>query len=241
MNRLPFLLIPVILLSMTASDTSSPRPRILVFSRTAGFRHSSIPDGKKALLEMGKKEGFLADTTEDAGFFTREKLKEYKAVVFLNTSGNVLDSAQQVSFEEYIHSGGGFAGVHAATDTEHDWPWFNRLAGARFSDHPKPQEALLRKTDEIHPATSGLPPVWTRFDEWYNFKDMVSGIRPLLLLDEKSYVGGKHGDYHPVAWYRPFEGGRSFYTALGHTAESYREPLFLTHLLGGIRYAAGLP
>lgn len=226
---------------MTASDTSSPRPRILVFSKTAGFRHSSIPDGKKALLEMGKKEGFLADTTEDAGFFTREKLKEYKAVVFLNTSGNVLDSAQQVSFEEYIHNGGGFAGVHAATDTEHDWPWFNRLAGARFSDHPKPQEALLRKTDEIHPATSGLPPVRTRFDEWYNFKDMITGIRPLLLLDEKSYEGGKHGDFHPVAWYRPFEGGRSFYTALGHTAASYLEPYFLAHLLGGIRYAAGLP
>ncbi len=217
------------------------KPRVLVFSKTAGFRHSSIPNGKVAILKLGRENGFDTDTTENASLFNKDSLQKYSAVVFLNTTGDVLDSYQQAAFERYIQSGGGFAGIHSATDCEYHWPWYGKLVGAYFKSHPKTQQAKIILKDKNHPSTAHLPDVWERTDEWYNFKQVPSdsNVKILLAIDEKSYEGGENGDNHPMAWYHDYDGGRAFYTELGHTEESYAEPNYLKHILGGIQYAIG--
>jgi uncharacterized protein len=216
------------------------KPSILVFSKTAGFRHASIAEGKIALLQLGRDNNFSVDTTEDASMFTDKTLKKYSAVIFLSTTGDVLNDEQQKAFENYIRSGKGFFGIHAATDTEYGWPWFGKLVGAYFISHPKTQKAKLVIIDKINKAVSHLPEVWERTDEWYNFKNINPDIKVIMTIDENSYEGGKNSPSHPMAWYHEYDGGKSFYTALGHTPESYSDPLFLQHLLGGIKYAAGI-
>ena len=186
---------------------------------------------------MGIENHWKVDTTEDASYFTYKKLKKYDAVVFLNTTGDILNNEQQAAFEKYIQSGKGFVGIHSATDTEYDWPWFCKLAGANFSSHPKPQNADLAINDSTHISTNFLPKPWHRFDEWYNFKNRNQNVHVLITINESSYEGGKECTYHPVAWYHSYDGGRAFYTALGHTDASYTEPLFLAHIRGGILYA----
>jgi type 1 glutamine amidotransferase len=222
-----------------SSATTKQKNKILVFSKTAGFRHASIPKGKEALLLMGKQNNFLADTTEDATVFNSNNLKQYDAVVFLSTTGNIFNNEQQTAFENFIRSGKGFVGIHAAADTEYEWPWYNKLVGAYFVSHPKQQKAKLTVTDHKHASTKHLPHVWERFDEWYNYKSRNNDVKVLMTIDESSYEGGKEGAYHPMAWYHSFDGGRAFYTALGHTDESYKEENFLKHVLGGIKYACG--
>lgn len=213
--------------------------RLLVFSKTVEFRHESIEAGIQALREIGMEEGYAVDHTEDATLFSSAKLEAYDAVIFLNTTGDVLNELQQQAFTEYIQNGGGFIGIHSATDTEYEWPWYNRLVGAYFVDHPPIQEATIQITDNRHAATRHLPERWTVTDEWYNFSDIQPHINVIARLDESTYEGGENGEFHPVAWYHEFEGGRSFYTGRGHTPESFSEPLFRRHLLGGIRYATG--
>lgn len=219
-----------------ASATSKQKKKILVFSKTVKFRHTSIPHGKAALLHMGKENNFLVDTTEDAAYFTAKKLKQYDAVVFLSTTGDILNNEQQAAFEAFIRSGKGFVGIHAAADTEYEWPWYGRMVGAYFANHPKQQKAKLSVTNVQHASTKHLPKTWERFDEWYNYKNRNADVKVLLTIDESSYEGGKEGAYHPMAWFHSFEGGRVFYTALGHTDESYKEEAFLKHVLGGIHY-----
>ncbi|MFQ5446272.1 MAG: ThuA domain-containing protein [Saprospiraceae bacterium] len=213
--------------------------KVLVFSKTAGYRHQSIPDGHKALRALGAQNGFEVTSTEDAALFTEETLAQYAVVVFLNTTLDVLGDAQQTAFENYIRSGGGYVGIHAAADTEYDWPWYGKLAGAYFDSHPKIQEAAVHVKNHGHPACKGIPVDWKRTDEWYNFKSLNDGVKVLMMLDETTYDGGKNGTYHPIAWYHEYDGGRAFYTGMGHTSESYSEPFFLQHVLGGILYAAG--
>ena len=213
---------------------------ILVFSKTAEFRHGSIEAGQVTLLKMGLENNIKVDTTEDASFFTEENLKQYAAVVFLNTTGDILDYGQQADFERYIQAGGGYVGIHAATDTEYDWKWYNKLAGAYFNGHPKVQEAKLNILEKNHPATKGINDPWTKTDEWYNFKNINPKINVLIEVDETSYKGGSHqGEQHPMAWFHEFDGGRAFYTGMGHTDETFQDTTFLKHLLGGIRYAMG--
>ncbi|MEY4810626.1 MAG: hypothetical protein RI986_964, partial [Planctomycetota bacterium] len=218
-------------------------PRILVFSRTAGFRHASIPDGIRTVTELGAGR-WTVDATEDSSVFTAANLKNYRAVVFLSTTGDVLDDAQQKAFEQYIHAGGAWVGVHAASDTEYDWPWYGKLAGAWFLGHPAVnQEATVVVEDRTHPSTRMLPAEWKRLDEWYAFRtNPRSNVHVLASLDEKSYDPGKAsmGGDHPIMWYHDFEGGRAWYTAGGHTKESYTEPLFRQHLREGIAWAAGI-
>lgn len=215
------------------------KPRVLVFSKTKGYHHASIEDGNKAIMLLGQQNNFDVDTTTDATYFVEDSLKHYVAVIFLSTTQNVLNADQQVAFERYIQAGGGFVGVHAATDTEYDWPWYNRLVGAYFASHPKQQTAVVEIKDKTHISTSFLPDRWERFDEWYNFRNIQSDLKILANLDETTYKGGINGDNHPIAWYHEFDGGRAFYTGLGHTKESYTDSLFLKHLLGGIKYAMG--
>lgn len=214
---------------------------ILVFSKTAGYRHASIKDGIVAIRKLASEHSIHVDFTEDSSAFSDENLARYKAVVFLSTSGNILDTEQKAAFERYIHAGGGYAGIHSATDTEYDWAWYGRLVGAFFKNHPHIAQATIDVEDPQHSSTSMLPKKWVRTDEWYNFRtNPRSSVHVLLTLDESSYQGGEMGKDHPIAWYHEFEGGRAWYTALGHTSESFSEPLFLAHLWGGISYAAGL-
>jgi type 1 glutamine amidotransferase len=218
-------------------------PRILVFTKTAGFRHASIPAGLQALRELGRRNGLGVDATEDSGAFTPANLARYRAVVFLSTTGDVLTGPQQTAFERFIRAGGGFVGVHAAADTEYGWPWYGRLLGARFKNHPQIQRATINVAARRDPSTVGLPRTWIRVDEWYNFQaNPRPHVHVLATLDETSYSpgDGAMGADHPIAWSHEFQGGRAWYTAGGHTDESYSEPLFRSHLLEGIRYAAGV-
>ncbi|MGC4772318.1 ThuA domain-containing protein [Micromonospora sp. DT44] len=213
---------------------------VLVFSKTAGFRHDAIPVGIQTIRDLGAANNFTVTATEDAAAFTTSNLAQYEAVVFLNTTGDVLNATQQTAFESYIGSGRGYVGVHAAADTEYDWPFYGNLVGAWFASHPAIQQANMKVEDRGHAATGHLPQTWTRTDEWYNYRTNArSTAHVLATLDESSYSGGGMGADHPLSWCKSYSGGRSFYTGAGHTQASYAEPNFRNHLLGGIRYAAG--
>jgi type 1 glutamine amidotransferase len=216
-----------------------PRARVLVFSKTAGFRHDSIPAGIAAIRSLGRSNGFSVATTNVAAPFTKRYLRPFDAVVFLNTTGDVLTPKQQRAFKGYIRQGGGWAGIHSAADTEYDWPFYGRLLGAYFKQHPAVQPATVEVTDGSHPSTRGVPTHWARTDEWYDFRsDPRGSVHVLATLDESTYSGGTMGADHPIAWCHSFRGGRAWYTGGGHTIESYSEPDFRRHLLGGILWAA---
>lgn len=211
--------------------------RVLVFSKTAAFRHASIAQGKQMWQELATAHQFAIDTTEDASVFTRENLKRYKTVVFLSTTGDVLNDSQQAAFEDYIRGGGAFFGIHGAADTEYDWPWYNRLAGAYFKDHPQPQTASYMRLDSNHTSTRFWPARFNRFEEIYNFKSLQKDLLQFVLaVDEKSYSGGNMGSFHPAAWYHKFDGGKAFYTALGHHPETYSDPDFRKHIWGALQW-----
>jgi cytochrome c len=215
--------------------------QVLVFSKTEGFRHSSIEAGKLALQKMAKEKGFIVDITEDATRFNTQNLKNYRAVIFLNTTGDVLNPQQQTDFERYIQAGGGYLGIHAASDTEYEWLWYGRLVGAYFLSHPvnNVQIGKFSVVMKGHPATKMMPDEFERKDEFYDFKQVSPHINILLKIDETSYKEGKMGANHPMSWYQEFEGGRSFYTAMGHTDETFSEPLFLGHIWAGLQYVMG--
>lgn len=217
---------------------------MLVFSRTAGFRHDSITRGVEALQKIGGELGLEVEWSQDGATFTAETLDRFGVIVFLSTTGDVLDEAQQGAMERFIRSGRGWVGIHAAADTEYDWGWYMGLVGAAFKTHPATQQATIRVVDRTHLATSHLPARWTRVDEWYDYKESPRGkVHVLMTLDESSYQGGTMSAQrpfdHPIAWCHHYDGGRAFYTGLGHTNESFAEPAFLDHLRGGIAWALG--
>ncbi|WP_415953557.1 ThuA domain-containing protein [Streptomyces sp. KLOTTS4A1] len=214
--------------------------RVLVFSKTAGYRHGSIPAGIAALKELGTSSNITVDATEEAKQFSTANLAKYDAVVFLSTTGDVLNAEQQKAFEDYVADGGGYMGIHAAADTEYDWEFYGGLAGAYFESHPAIQQATVRVEDHEHPATEHLDETWERTDEWYNYRTNPRGTAKILAtLDETTYSGGTMKGDHPIAWCQSYGGGRSFYTGGGHTEESYADEAFRGHLLGGLRYASG--
>jgi len=222
-------------------STSVAPPRVLLFSRTSGFRHGSIPDAIAALEVEGMMRGWTVAASEDPETFTAMGLAAYDVVVFLLTTGDVLDGDQQAALEGFVEAGGGWAGVHSASDTEYDWTWYGGLVAAYFDGHPAPQNADVVVEDPSHPSTSHLPATWNRFDEWYSFdRNPRTDVDVLLSLDESTYNPGNlaMGD-HPIAWARQYEGGRAFYTAGGHTSASYEDTDFLTHLAEGIEWASG--
>lgn len=242
MKSLTGMALTVVLLAFTFSRSIVEQPRVLVFSKTDGFRHTSIEAGKLAFQSMAAEKGFRVDFTEDASQFVTKQLKNYQAVIFLNTTGDILNNDQQAEFERYIQAGGGYLGIHAATDCEYDWPWYGRLAGAFFLDHPNPNNVQKGKffvVQKDHWATKGMPDEFERSDEFYSFKQIDPTINVLVKIDEKSYQGGKNGDNHPMSWYHDFDGGRAFYTAMGHTDETFSEPLFLNHVWAGLHYVMG--
>ncbi|QRR01718.1 ThuA domain-containing protein [Dyadobacter sandarakinus] len=223
----------------TFAQIVTPQKRVLVFSKTAGFRHSSIPTGKTAIMKLGKEQGFAVDTTENAAAFTDKNLGKYGAVIFLNTTGDILDGMQQDAFERYIQAGGGYVGVHAATDTEYDWQWYNKLAGAQFMSHPgnpNVQEGEAYVVNSDHPSMKDFPQKWKIKDEFYDFKNFNNKVTVLVKIDEKSYKDGKMGDDHPMSWYHEFDGGKAFYTNFGHEDATYSNPVFVKHFIGGLNY-----
>ncbi|NNE70391.1 MAG: carbohydrate-binding protein [Rhodothermales bacterium] len=223
-----------------APPSSAHGFKALVFSRTTGFRHDSIDEGIDAIQALGAGHDFEVVATEDPSVFTDAGLDAYQVIIFLNTTGDVLNVDQQGALERFMADGGGWVGIHAAADTEYAWSWYGGLVGAWFASHPNIQSATVRVLDRDHPSTGGLPQEWLRTDEWYDYQSNPRGqVHVLATLDDDSYSGGTMGFDHPIAWCRPYQGGRSWYTGMGHTAESYSEPGFLDHLLGGIEWAAG--
>lgn len=240
------LLLAIACFYLSCSNKRSEKPKVLVFSLTKGFHHASIPNGIAAVQKLGQENGFDVDTTTNPEWFNDSTLKKYSAVIFLSTTGDVLNYRQEAAFERYIQAGGGFVGVHSATDTEYDWGWYGRLVGGYFYDHPgindtfpNVQQGVFNLVDQSHISTTHLPKQWKRTDEFYAFKKLDSNVHVLMTVDENSYHGGKRMGNHPMAWYHEYDGGRAFYTALGHTETSYTEPDYLKHLLGGIQYVIG--
>ena len=246
LRSITLLLMISILGLWSCQNKRSGDPKVLIFSKTSGFHHQSIPAGIAAIQKMGSENGFAVDTTTNSEQFTQANLSQYSAVIFLSTTADVLNNYQEAEFERYIQSGGGFVGIHAAADTEYEWGWYNRLVGGYFADHPgindpnpNVQPAQINVVDASNTSTSFLPAKWDRTDEWYSYKKMNPDVNVLLTLDENSYKGGLDMGEHPIAWYHDYDGGRAFYTGGGHTDESFTEDLFLKHLLAGIQYAIG--
>jgi type 1 glutamine amidotransferase len=223
----------------SASAADAPYD-VLVFSKTAGFRHDSIPQGIQLIRDLGAANNFTVTATEDANQFNATNLAQFEAVIWLNTTGDVLNPTQQTAFENYIRAGGGYVGIHSAADTEYDWPFYGELMGAYFASHPAGTPNVTERVENrAHAATQHLNATWNRTDELYNYRTNVrSSARVLATLDESTYSGGTMGADHPHTWCKTFQGGRSFYTGNGHTQASYSEPDFRALVLGGIRYAA---
>lgn len=225
-----------------AGGSSEVPVSLLVFTEAKGWVHDSIDAGVAALTRLSGERDWALTVSGDSSVFSEDGLRGKNVVVFLNNTGDVLNEAEQAAFEAFIRAGNGFVGIHAGgTDTEFEWPWFRELVGAKFREHPEIQMAELLVDDAEHASTRELPSPWRRQDEWYAFEtNPRAKVNVLLSIDEKSYAPGTghmNGD-HPLAWYHEFDGGRSFYTALGHTIASYAEPLFLSHIAGGIEWAA---
>jgi type 1 glutamine amidotransferase len=226
-----------------AADDGAPSGpfRVLLFSKTAAYRHASIPTAIAALMDLQATGGYQAETTEDAAQFVADNLARFQVVVFLMTTGDVLDDTQQAAFEAWMSAGGSYMGVHSAADTEYDWPFYGQLVGAYFSRHPDIQKATVRIEATTHPTTVGLPDPWSRTDEWYDFRtNPRPNVTVLATLDESTYTGGMMGADHPIVWaHDTAGGGRAFYTAMGHTPESYGEAPFRQHLVAALRWVAG--
>jgi type 1 glutamine amidotransferase len=213
---------------------------VLVFTRTEGFRHDSIPAGVAMLRELAARRGLRVTVTEDPRRFTDRGLRGLRAVVFLSSTGDVLDRPQERALERFVRRGGGWLGIHAAADAERGWGFYqDGLLAARFAGHPPTQRATIVVEDRSHPAGRGLPRRWTRDDEWYSFRSSPRGRATVVAsLDEHTYDPGdlRMGSDHPIAWWRRAGRGRAFYTALGHTTASYAEPAFRRHVLGALAW-----
>ncbi len=234
-----FFLATFLIVNVTLIQAQSKR--VLVFSKTAGFHHNSIKEGNQFFQDWGKKENVAVDTTSNADVFNEENLKRYSAVVFLNTTGNALNPAQEAYFERFIQAGGGYVGIHAASDTEYDWAWYNGLMGGYFNGHPgnpNVQTGKMTVVDKTHASTAHLAETFDKKDEFYNFKSMdKNALHFLITVDEKSYKEGKMGDFHPMSWYHEYDGGKAFYTNFGHTPETFTtETPIMEHIIKGLKY-----
>ena len=228
--------------SAAATDGTT---NVLVFSRTLGYRHASITNGIGAIRALGAQHGFNVEATEDSSVFARTNLERFQAVVFLSVTGDVLNSEQETAFKDYVLGGGGFVGIHGAIfgpqACEDKWAWYGEMFCCKFTNHSAVVPAMVLTEDAAHPSTTALPSRWRRSDEWYNYTGTPrSCAHVLATVDESTYQGGAVGEDHPITWCRLMGKGRMWYTAMGHTESSFSEPLFLQHLLGGIRVAAGL-
>jgi len=241
---------PVFETAIPPNCVATTEKAILVFSKTNGYRHASIEAGVKAIKEEGKKRGWEVAATENGACFNAICLRSYRAVIFLSPTGDFLTGEQQKAFEKYLENGGGYAGIHSASDCEYEWEWYGTMLGTRFHSHtflpyPIPKAEIVTEPGS-HPAIDGLPARWSKNDEWYNFRESIRGkpgFQVLLTVDESTYPAfwpkAMHGD-HPIAWSRPVGKGRMFYTAIGHNASTFSDPTAMKHIMGGVAWAAGL-
>ncbi|KAF2970759.1 hypothetical protein GQX73_g2794 [Xylaria multiplex] len=213
---------------------------VFVFSKTVGYRHDSIPEGVEGLKRLGAStNSFTVEASEDSSLINTDFLSRFKVVLFLSPSGEFLSREELHALKTYINNGGGFVGIHCASAGMYSEPWYGELIGAYFSNHPEPQQNVVRVENKEHCIVSGFQHEFKWFDEWYNFtQNPRDKVTVLLSTDESLYEGGAMGSDHPLAWCREFEGGRSFYTSLGHFAEAYQDEGFMTHVLNGILWAA---
>ena len=219
---------------LNCSDNNSYS--VLVITETKGWVHDSIESGLKLIQNIGNKNNFNVYHSDNSSVITYKNLKEIKTIIFLNTTEEILTDVEQKVMESFIKSGKGFVGVHAAADTEYNWQWYGKLVGAYYRNHPEVMNGKILTIN--HKITNHLDSEWEIEDEWYNFDYVNYDINILLHLDEDSYVGGEHPDYHPITWYHEYDGGRSFYTGLGHTKEVYDDERFIKLLEKGILYAS---
>ncbi len=204
-----------------SDDAPGTMPKVLVFFKTEGFRHASISDGQNLFDSLADVNNWSISLSDQAVLFHPDSLRKFNLIIFLNTTGDILDSVQQVAMENWYRSGGRFMGIHSATDTEYQWPFYNQMVGAYFDGHPPQQEATLI-SGAAHPSNVHLPERWTIFDEWYNFRDLSASKTDLLFVDESSYTGGTMGANHPMAWTLAIDNGRTWYTGIGHAPDTYR-------------------
>lgn len=224
-------------LVLSTQQFQIPELGVLVFSKTAGFRHASIEDGKKMLQGLARERAWMMEQTEDADALIKA-LPRYKVVVFLSTTGDVLNDEQQKAFEAWFKQGNGYVGIHAAADTEYDWPWYGKLVGAWFKSHPAIQKADIVIEDGTNKIVNHLPSTWSRSDEWYDYRaNPRRDVKVLARLDSTSYDGSSMVGDHPIVWYHEFDGGRAFYSGLGHTAESYTEKNFTEMIRKAVEWA----
>lgn len=241
----PILLVLAVLLTGGAAP---PPPALLLFSHTTGFRHASIEPAVAAITTAAKARGYTVTASEDPALFdSADRLKGFKAIVLVSTTTRREDpasewlsgSGRRETLQAFVRGGGGIVGIHGASDSHYGWDWYGRMIGARFARHPKGTPAgEVSRADLDHPAIRNLPPTLTLTDEWYWFDDYDARLRPLLMLDPAS-IGEKGVNPRPLAWAHGFEGGRIFYTALGHTPESWADPRIVGHVMGGIDWAVG--
>ncbi len=245
----PFLtLLIAIICTCSVASAQTKQFKALLVTTTRGWHHESLHYGVVALKQLAIKNYFDVVLWEDPNAFTDKYLEQFQVIIFLVTTGNVLDSAQQRTMERFIQSGKGFVGVHSASDTEYDWEWYTKLVGRMFKIHPVIQTGKLNILDAGFPGLQGFAnnKLWT--DEFYEFgPEKIAGLNYILGVDESTYdpkvqwgenKGTGMGKMHPLAWYHTYDGGRSFYTALGHLPAIYSDEAFLNHLYAGILWAA---
>lgn len=234
---------------------SADGPRVLVYTRNhvtngSGYVHDNIADSVAAIKKLGAENGFAVDSSDDPAVFTRDNLRKYRVLVFSNSNNEAFaTNAQRDAFKAFIHGGGGFVGIHSASGCERDWPYYWSVLGGKFQRHPKQQKFTVRVVDPDHPATKGLPASFEWEDECYYLEFLNPDLHPLLVTDptqlddpgRKQHPGGLVGRSLPLAWTLRTDGGRSFYTALGHRKEHYQDPVLLRQILGGIQWAMGDP
>jgi uncharacterized protein len=233
---------------MAAGVARAEQFNALLFSKTAGWHHESILEGVKAIRNLGALHDFTVFWTEDASrVFNDKELKKYQVVIFLSTTGDALNNEQQAAFERYIKAGGGFVGIHAAADTEYDWPWYTKMVGHMFHIHPAVQTATIQVLNPNFPGMDRLAKRFLATEEWYEYDAPRTKLNYLLSVDEKTYKpyakwgpkeGKGMGNFHPIAWYHEYDGGRAFYTGLGHLPATFTDTNFLHHVYGGIYWAA---
>ena len=227
---------------------------LLVFSKTTGFRHGeSIDASKPVFAEMARRNGWFVYETEEGGVFNPEQLHRFKAVIFNNSTGRVLNDAQQLALSRYVEAGGALVGIHGAGDNSHRWPWYEtHLLGTRFSHHPiNPQ--FQKTAVRVEPAadttlTRHLPPSWVHEDEWYVFFNQPKGVKVVSYINGDQIIPDGNllwirdknfgmGPYHPVAWYRPAGKGKTFYTSMGHGKDVWQDAHFVRLLENALRWA----
>jgi type 1 glutamine amidotransferase len=243
-----FKIVVSIFLLFTSSIVYAKQFNVLLFTKTDGWHHKSINKAVDAMQAMSENHFFNFEWHEDASHINSDNLKKFDVVMFMLTTGDILNSKQQSALQEFIHSGKGFVGVHSASDTEYEWPWYTQLVGHSFHIHPEIQTARLKVLDRSFPGLEYMPDegLWT--EEWYEFSEAkVKGLNYLLSVDENTYKpaadwgdkkGNGMGKFHPIAWYHQFDGGRSFYTGLGHMPATYKNKAFVEHIYGGLYWAA---